>query len=44
MIPYLSVASAQGCSIRIIVANGEYQNVHNVPPEVIEAMAERWEN
>ena len=44
MVPYLSVASAQGCSIRIIVATGKYQNIHNVPPEVIEAMAKRWEN
>ena len=44
MVPYLSVASAQGCSIRIIVATGKYQNVHNVPPEVIEAMAKRWED
>ena len=44
MVPYLSVASAQGCSIRIIVATGKYQNIHNVPPEVIESMAKRWED
>ena len=44
MVPYLSVAAAQGCSIRIIVATGKYQNIHNVPSEVIESMAKRWEN
>ena len=44
MVPYLSVASAQGCSISIIVATGKYQNVHNVPSEVIESMAKRWED
>lgn len=44
MVPYLKAAAEHEYSIRIIVATGKYQNIHNVPPEVIQAMAKRWED
>ena len=38
--PYLDL----GYPTTIITVNGNFQNVHNVPPEVIERMRQRWEN
>lgn len=30
-------------SIQVLVATGNYQNIHNVPATAIAAMRERWE-
>ncbi len=40
MEPYLIM----GHSVSIVVANGNYENVHNVPEDVLAAMSERWED
>src|SRR5690606_34150037 len=32
---YYTLAASFGCNVRVIVARGEYQNVHGVPDEVI---------
>lgn len=40
MQPYLDM----GHGVLIIVAKGEYENIHNVPSEVIEKMRKRWED
>ena len=44
MTSYLSFASKNNYSIRIIVAKGKYENIHNVPPEAIRRMIDRWED
>lgn len=41
--PYYSLAAAFGCNVRVIVATGQYENVHNVPADVIENMRLRWQ-
>jgi len=38
--PYLEMGAQ---SIRIVEADGSWENVHNVPPEVVRKMASRWE-
>lgn len=40
---YEDAAKVIGASLSIIHAQGRFNNVHNVPPEVIEAMTKRWE-
>ena len=30
--------------VRVVIANGNYPNVHGVPPEKVELMRSRWEN
>ena len=38
--PYLEMGAE---SIRIVEADGSWENVHNVPTEVVRKMASRWE-
>ncbi len=42
--PYLLIAKDIGCDVEVIVATGEYSNVHGVPKEVIERMKSNWES
>lgn len=44
MQPYLDMAAKYGASVRIIIADGNYKNVHGVPDEAIKKMRDRWEN
>jgi len=41
--PYLELASTHGVGVSVIVAKGNYQNIHSVPEEVILRMKESWE-
>lgn len=41
--PYLDAARAANVPVRIIEANGKWQNTHNVPEETITRMLARWE-
>lgn len=41
--PYLDMASKLGCEVDILVAVGEYENIHGVPAEAIQRMTDRWE-
>lgn len=43
MEPYKKLAEKYGYTIAVATATGEFRNVHNVPPEVIQKMKERWE-
>lgn len=40
---YVRLALDLGVPVRVVTATGNYGSVHNVPPEKIEQMAERWE-
>lgn len=42
LLPYFRMLPWE--DILILVATGKYENVHGVPPEVIEKMKNRWEN
>lgn len=42
LLPYFRMLPWE--DILIMVATGKYENVHGVPPEVIEKMKNRWEN
>jgi uridine kinase len=44
MQPYLDMANEFNLTSLVLVADGNYQNVHNVPQEVIERMRLNWEN
>lgn len=44
MEPYLNMAKELGVEVEIIVAKGEYPNIHGVPEETIARMRERWED
>lgn len=43
MQPYLDMAKMFGQFVFVMECQGNYENVHNVPAEVIERMKERWE-
>lgn len=43
MAPYFEIADALGIKPSVIVATGNFKNVHDVPDEVIAKMRERWE-
>lgn len=43
MKPYLDMASDIGAKVEVITAKGDYKNIHNVPPEAIQRMRDRWE-
>jgi predicted kinase len=43
MQPYLDAAKAAGVPVRVIEANGAWQNCHGVPADAIEKMRARWE-
>lgn len=40
---YIASAEFYGVPIRVIEATGNYQNIHNVPAEIVQKMRERWE-
>jgi hypothetical protein len=42
VLPYFEIAKDTGHGVQIYTALGEYKSIHNVPEEVIEAMAKRW--
>ena len=42
--PYIQLGRKFGADIIIKKAIGNYQNVHGVPPEVLEKMRQRWED
>tara|TARA_R110000803_G_scaffold105732_1_gene173920 strand:- start:38 stop:499 length:462 start_codon:yes stop_codon:yes gene_type:complete len=42
--PYINQAKEYGYSVSIIECQSEFDNVHGVPPHVIEKMSNRWEN
>lgn len=44
MQPYFDIAKRYGARIRVVVATGDYGNIHGVPDEVVERMADRWED
>lgn len=41
--PYVDFCVANDIDYEIIVCNGEYQNVHGVPTEVVQKMRERFQ-
>jgi len=41
--PYLDMAQRLGCTVSVMEAKGNYQNVHGVPEEALRRMAARWE-
>jgi predicted kinase len=43
MASYYAVAACYGARVTEIVMRGCWPNVHGVPPEVVAAMAARWE-
>lgn len=43
MSKYFDIAKFYGAKPDVIVARGEYQNVHNVPETALRIMKERWE-
>lgn len=43
-LPYYKIAKAVGAEFEMIVCTGEYENVHEVPEEVLVSMANRWED
>lgn len=40
---YFAMASAEVAEVCVLIANGNYGNVHGVPEEVIERMRANWE-
>ena len=43
MKPYIDLARTLDAEIQIIVASGDWKNVHGAPEEAIERMRARWE-
>lgn len=43
MQPYIDMAKEFGYSISQIIADGNYQNIHNVPDDIVGAMRNRFE-
>lgn len=41
--PYVSVANRLKVPYTVLVATGDFQNIHNVPDEVLAKMRSRWE-
>ena len=41
---YKDAAIFYGVPVRVIEATGSFQNIHNIPPEVVQTMRERWES
>jgi len=44
MSPYLDMAQKLGASIEVITATGNFQNVHGVSADVVQAMRDRFED
>lgn len=43
MQPYFDMAAELGTEVVAVTATGGFQNIHSVPPEVLERMARNWE-
>ena len=43
MAPYLEAAKRYGAKVHVIKAEGNFQDIHRVPKEIIEKMSKRWE-
>lgn len=43
MRPYMEAAAEAGFPVRVIEAQGAWENSHGVPPETVERMRARWE-
>lgn len=43
MQPYIEMAKMIGATVQILICQGEFENIHNVPKEVINRMKERFE-
>lgn len=43
LLPYFELAKEFDCVPQVILAQGKFGNIHNVPPEVINQMAGRFE-
>jgi len=43
-LPYVKIAKRRGCDVEIVVATGNYQNVHGAPEEVVQRMRDQWED
>jgi len=41
-LPYITFCSKHQIPFRVIHCTGEYRNNHNVPPEAIQRMKDRW--
>ena len=41
---YFDMAAEAGIEVVVITAKGRYDNVHGVPPEVVERMLANWEH
>jgi predicted kinase len=44
MQPYLDMAQELNVPVKVVVMNGRFKNVHNVPEQAIERMRARWED
>jgi predicted kinase len=44
MLPYIEMAKEFGIVPNIMTANGDFENVHGVPEEVLQKMRDRWED
>lgn len=44
MAPYFEMAKALGIEPNVLEAKGYWQNVHDVPAEIVEKMRARWES
>lgn len=44
MQPYMDAAKAAGVPVRVIEANGAWENCHGVPADAIDRMRARWES
>jgi predicted kinase len=42
--PYLDMVHDLGVVVTIVIATGDYRNIHGVPEEVIQRMKDRWED
>ena len=43
MQPYIDAAKESGAEVEVLVARGNFGSIHNVPPETLNAMRDRWE-
>jgi tRNA uridine 5-carbamoylmethylation protein Kti12 len=41
--PYLDIAKEVTATVQVYHCEGQFENIHGVPPEVIKKMKDRWE-
>ena len=44
MAPYFKIAKQYQAAVTVLIATGNYKNIHGVPDEVIAKMKARWED